>query len=151
MTLVPFLPPPQHHPLALFQQFVQSSRDDHQHKQRGKHAAGVVLSSRSLNQVAEPFVISLPGYRDERRIFQPGPGANSLSVSMQLKGGTLYIATAAAGALVMIDGVLLPLRTPAPITLAPGRYRVTLWADAILQSETEVEVRDQQSAVLSFK
>ncbi|MGC4052822.1 MAG: caspase family protein [Paludibaculum sp.] len=96
-------------------------------------------------------LVTLPGYREARRVLEVSAAQKTLSVTMEMMGGTLYLVTGEPGALIIVDRNLLPLRTPARVSLPVGKYRVSLWTDAILQTETEFDITDGQLATLTFR
>jgi len=82
----------------------------------------------------------LDGYRDQPRIFQV-PEERDIIIPLDRSFGTLMVASAPAGATITINGRERNEKTPAMLTLATGRHKITLSKDG-RREEQDIEIKD---------
>jgi len=84
---------------------------------------------------------SLPGYRDDFKYFQV-PDEVFVFFRLEMRVGQLSIKTNPPGAAISVNGQDRPERTPAILTLPPGRYRIVLTLPGYPRDEQEIEIRE---------
>jgi serine/threonine protein kinase len=85
---------------------------------------------------------SLDGHRETTRIVNV-PQDTTVSVNLERVGGTLMVKSTPSDANIFIDGKPQPQRTPAVLSLAPGRYKLTLRKQGLADYEEEIQIRDR--------
>lgn len=84
---------------------------------------------------------SLPGYRDDFKYFQV-PDEVFVFFRLEMRVGQLSIQTNPPGAVIFVNGQERAERTPAILTLPPGRYRIGLTLPGYPRDEQEIEIRE---------
>jgi serine/threonine protein kinase len=86
--------------------------------------------------------ISQAGFQNEYREVNVGDTEIDLpQITLRQPQGTLFLTTSPRGATIRVNGQLVPQLTPAPLTLAPGTYTITVEKNGISKSE-RVQVGD---------
>ncbi|HOL72755.1 MAG TPA: serine/threonine-protein kinase, partial [Bryobacteraceae bacterium] len=93
------------------------------------------------------LVITMDGYRRELRIAEVGQRPQELFVNLIRAMGVVMISTDIPGAQILIDGKLIPERTPAKLSLPAGRYIVSVVKDG-RRADQEIHVKD--GSLLNF-
>ena len=84
----------------------------------------------------------LEKYRSTTRLVNV-PQESSINVQLQRAEGTIMIRSNPPGATILVNGAARSERTPASLTLAAGKYKVTLKREGVQDYEEEIEVKDQ--------
>jgi hypothetical protein len=90
---------------------------------------------------------SLEGYREATRIINV-PQETDLNVRLDRVAGTLMVKSNPPNATILLDGKLQPQRTPAILTLPPGRYKLTLRLPGMADYDEEIQIRDRVTSTI---
>jgi len=95
------------------------------------------------------IVFTLPGYQMQRRQVTVGSEPMELAeaVILHTQSGVLMVSSTPPGASILVNGNPVTETTNAQLTLAPGKYKVSVQKNG-LQKSSEVEIRDGVMTVL---
>jgi serine/threonine-protein kinase len=94
------------------------------------------------------IAVTMPGYQVEYREVDVGSGPVELpAVILRTSGGTLMLSTAPPGAAILVNGKRSTQFTPAPLSLAPGIYKITVEKDGLSNTST-VEIHNGETKIL---
>ena len=95
------------------------------------------------------LVFSLAGHRPLTRIMNV-PQETALTVRLDKVAGMLTVRSNPPDAAILVNGQQQPQRTPAMLSLAPGKYKLVLRKAGLPDYEEEVEVKDQVTTDLNI-
>lgn len=89
----------------------------------------------------------LEGYREATRIVHV-PQETDLNVRLDQVAGTLMVKSNPPNAAIFLDGKPQPQRTPAILSLPPGRYKLTLRLPGMADYDEEIQIRDRVTSTI---
>ncbi len=93
---------------------------------------------------------TLPGYRETLKIFNVDKKAEPVEITLDAKGGFLYVLSENPGATVFLNGKKADSLTPAQFALAEGEYEVGIQAAGEEVKTKKVAIKDGVFAQVKF-